>query len=292
MIARAKLEVILGVLAPRFAGGPVEPADPAVDPAPLTSITVERIAVVSVIGTLVARSGYLDAASGLLSYGDIGDAIASRHGRSDRCAASFSTSTRPAARSAGCSTWSSRSARSRPHRQAAMGGCERERAVGSLCDREHCRPALRHAHRRGRLDRRGRGSCRRERRRREGGSRVDIRVRGRKQGRRQCPRAALRACPRHDPGRRRQSLRATVWARGRQPRADHRGRPWNERRRLSRRACDPRRSCRPPGNARSRDCRDGRRTRPNGSARAQHHQPDTEEEHVHGEEQHRTGRRR
>ena len=32
---------------------------------------------VSVIGTLVSRSGYLDATSGLLSYGDIGDAIAS-----------------------------------------------------------------------------------------------------------------------------------------------------------------------------------------------------------------------
>ena len=31
---------------------------------------------VSVIGTLVSRSGYLDASSGLLSYGDIGDAIA------------------------------------------------------------------------------------------------------------------------------------------------------------------------------------------------------------------------
>jgi len=77
MIARAKLEVILGVLGPRFVGNPVEPVDPTTDPAPLTSITVERIAVVSVIGTLVARSGYLDATSGLLSYGDIGDAIAS-----------------------------------------------------------------------------------------------------------------------------------------------------------------------------------------------------------------------
>ena len=77
LIARAKLEVILGVLAPRFAGGPVEPVDPTTEPAPLTSITVERIAVVSVIGTLVARSGYLDATSGLLSYGEIGDAIAS-----------------------------------------------------------------------------------------------------------------------------------------------------------------------------------------------------------------------
>jgi signal peptide peptidase SppA len=39
-------------------------------------ITVERIAVVSVIGTLVTRSGYLDAASGLQSYGEIADAIA------------------------------------------------------------------------------------------------------------------------------------------------------------------------------------------------------------------------
>src|SRR5262249_52192305 len=53
-----------------------EPLDPETDPAPQMSITVERIAVVSVIGTLVSRSGYLDAASGLLSYGDIGEAIA------------------------------------------------------------------------------------------------------------------------------------------------------------------------------------------------------------------------
>ena len=77
MIARAKLEVILGVLRPRFVGGPMEPLDPTADPAPLTSVTVERIAVVSVIGTLVARSGYLDATSGLLSYGDIADAVSS-----------------------------------------------------------------------------------------------------------------------------------------------------------------------------------------------------------------------
>jgi hypothetical protein len=36
----------------------------------------ESIAVVSVIGTLVSRSGYLDAASGLQAYGDIADEIA------------------------------------------------------------------------------------------------------------------------------------------------------------------------------------------------------------------------
>ncbi len=76
MIARAKLEVILGVLAPRFGGGVAEAINPESHPAPPISITVERIAVVSVIGTLVSRSGYLDAASGLMSYGDIGDAIA------------------------------------------------------------------------------------------------------------------------------------------------------------------------------------------------------------------------
>jgi signal peptide peptidase SppA len=76
MIARAKLEVILGVLGPRFTGGALEVVKPETDPAPLTSITVERIAVVSVIGTLVSRSGYLDAASGLQAYGDIADAVA------------------------------------------------------------------------------------------------------------------------------------------------------------------------------------------------------------------------
>jgi signal peptide peptidase SppA len=77
MIARAKLEVILGVLAPRLNGSVSEPVNPEADPAPPISITVERIAVVSVIGTLVSRSGYLDAASGLQSYGEISDALAS-----------------------------------------------------------------------------------------------------------------------------------------------------------------------------------------------------------------------
>lgn len=76
MIARAKLEIILGVLAPRLSGGALEVVDPESDPPPLTSITVERIAVVSVIGTLVSRSGYLDAASGLQAYGDIEGAVA------------------------------------------------------------------------------------------------------------------------------------------------------------------------------------------------------------------------
>jgi len=77
MIARAKLEVILSILAPRFAGGMVEPVAPATDPSPSFSVTPEAIAVVPIVGTLVSRSGYVDAASGLLSYADIGEAIAS-----------------------------------------------------------------------------------------------------------------------------------------------------------------------------------------------------------------------
>lgn len=70
MIARPKLETILGVLGPRLAGNALSPIEPEADPPPRTSITVERIAVVSVIGTLVSRSGYLDAAGGLASYAD------------------------------------------------------------------------------------------------------------------------------------------------------------------------------------------------------------------------------
>lgn len=76
MIARAKLETILGVLGPRLAGTALSPIEPVADPPPRIAITVERIAVVSVIGTLVSRSGYLDAASGLSSYAEIGEAIA------------------------------------------------------------------------------------------------------------------------------------------------------------------------------------------------------------------------
>lgn len=76
MIARAKLEVILGVLGPRFVGGLAEPAPSANDPAPLAQVTPEGVAIIAIVGTLVSRSGFVDSASGLLSYGDIGDVIA------------------------------------------------------------------------------------------------------------------------------------------------------------------------------------------------------------------------
>jgi signal peptide peptidase SppA len=77
MIARGKLEVILGALAPRFAGTAAQaiPVDPALELG--ASVTADGIAVVPIIGTLVTRSGYLSAASGLSSYGAIGDAIGS-----------------------------------------------------------------------------------------------------------------------------------------------------------------------------------------------------------------------
>ena len=76
MIARAKLEVILSVLAPRLAGGSFQPIDVAAEPSRQGSVLAERIAVVSVVGTLVGRSSYLAAASGLVSYDAIAQAIA------------------------------------------------------------------------------------------------------------------------------------------------------------------------------------------------------------------------
>ncbi len=96
----------------------------------------------------------------------------------------------------------------RPHRraarelgQAALGRRRRGGALGGLCDRERGRPALRHAHRRDRLDRHRRRACRRERRRRDGRPQVDARPCRRAQDRRQPARAALGPGARHDPGR-------------------------------------------------------------------------------------------
>ena len=77
LIARGKLDVILGVLAPRLTGGAFLPRDPVPEPAEQVAVMPGAIAVVSITGTLVARSSYLDAESGLLSYGAIGDAIES-----------------------------------------------------------------------------------------------------------------------------------------------------------------------------------------------------------------------
>ena len=76
MIARAKLEVILNVLTLRLAGGAFKPVDVGTHLCLRSSIAAEKIAIVSVVGTLVGRSSYLAAASGLVSYDDIAQAIA------------------------------------------------------------------------------------------------------------------------------------------------------------------------------------------------------------------------
>lgn len=76
MVARAKLEVILGVLGPRLAGRSAQPIEVEPAPEPASVITPEGIAVVPVIGTLVSRSSYLAAASGLVSYGEVADMVA------------------------------------------------------------------------------------------------------------------------------------------------------------------------------------------------------------------------
>jgi signal peptide peptidase SppA len=74
LLARSKLDVILGALAPRLAGkGTFLDADAA--PSAETAVTPDGIAIVPVVGTLVSRSGYLGAASGLTAYSDIADAI-------------------------------------------------------------------------------------------------------------------------------------------------------------------------------------------------------------------------
>ncbi len=75
LVARPKLDVILGVLGPRLAGHDLASKDIAMMPSRETIITPDGIAIVMVTGTLVSRSGYLAAASGMTSYGDIGDAI-------------------------------------------------------------------------------------------------------------------------------------------------------------------------------------------------------------------------
>ncbi|OAN68022.1 S49 family peptidase [Magnetospirillum moscoviense] len=74
LIARAKLDVILTALGPRLAGQALSFDGEAV-PAATVEVTPDGIAIVPVIGTLVARSGYLGAASGLTAYSDIADAI-------------------------------------------------------------------------------------------------------------------------------------------------------------------------------------------------------------------------
>ncbi|CAA7615056.1 S49 family peptidase [Magnetospirillum sp. SS-4] len=74
LVARSKLDVILGALTPRLAGQPLSFDGEAASIGDVV-VTTDGIAIVPVIGTLVARSGYLGAASGLTAYSDIAEAI-------------------------------------------------------------------------------------------------------------------------------------------------------------------------------------------------------------------------
>ena len=73
LIARPKLEVILGVVARKLAGDTLATAPPSgADVALAGDLQIlEGIAVIPILGTLVRRSSYLGAASGLTSYHDI-----------------------------------------------------------------------------------------------------------------------------------------------------------------------------------------------------------------------------
>jgi signal peptide peptidase SppA len=74
LVARSKLDVILGALGPRLAGQPISFDGDAASTGDAV-VTADGIAIVPVIGTLVARSGYLGAASGLTAYSDIAETI-------------------------------------------------------------------------------------------------------------------------------------------------------------------------------------------------------------------------
>ena len=73
LVARPKLEVILGVVARKLAGETLATPPPANVDAGMTGglQIVEGIAILPVLGTLVRRSSYIGAASGLTSYHDI-----------------------------------------------------------------------------------------------------------------------------------------------------------------------------------------------------------------------------
>lgn len=73
LIARPKLEVILGVVARKLAGDTLATPPPATVDAGMTGglQNLEGIAIIPILGTLVRRASYIGAASGLTSYHDI-----------------------------------------------------------------------------------------------------------------------------------------------------------------------------------------------------------------------------
>lgn len=71
LIARTKLDVILSVLGSRIGLPDLDMAMPLSVPRQITAASPAGIAVIPVVGTLVKRSMGIEAASGLMSYGEI-----------------------------------------------------------------------------------------------------------------------------------------------------------------------------------------------------------------------------
>lgn len=71
LIARPKLDVILSVLGSRIGLPDLDMAMPLSVPRQITAASPAGIAVIPVVGTLVKRSMSIEAASGLMSYGEI-----------------------------------------------------------------------------------------------------------------------------------------------------------------------------------------------------------------------------
>lgn len=82
LIARPKLEAILAALGPRLAGLAAAPSMEAW-PKPAPQALESGIAILPILGTLVHRSAYLEAASGLMSYAEIVDEAEALFARSD-----------------------------------------------------------------------------------------------------------------------------------------------------------------------------------------------------------------
>jgi capsid assembly protease len=76
LVARPKLDIILRAIGPRLVGleDALAPSRPAAQIDPGYAIA-DGIAVVPIVGTMVGRSNWLQASSGLVAYADIGDRI-------------------------------------------------------------------------------------------------------------------------------------------------------------------------------------------------------------------------
>ena len=202
LIARPKLDVILRAVGPRLLGtGALLPLE---QPAPIERnlvVTPEGIALVPVVGTLVARSGWLDAASGLTSYPELAARIAAAMADPAIRAVLLEVDSpggelgglfdlvetiRELKTTSGKPLWA----------VASENALSAAYAIASTADRLWVT-------RTGEIGLIGGGAPGGEGRRRGGRPPLELRPRRRGEGRRNPARAAVGPCPRRDPGRRR-----------------------------------------------------------------------------------------